>query len=256
MLLIPISIFKYLRIARVGNLVLAIVRMLVQLFLIGLYLEFIFELDNIFLNLGWIFIMILITNYTVLTQSGLNKRKFILFVMPTYLVSLIVIFSSLLIVFDASTLFSAKYFIPISGMILGNILRGNVVALERFYSEIRDKYNDYIHLITLGATFYEAIKPFVRKAFTAAVGPQIASIATMGIVALPGMMTGQILGGISPIIAVKYQVILMVSIFVTMSISVFLSVYSSARVSFDEFGRIRDDIFIVGGGKKKKKKIK
>lgn len=252
MLLIPITIFKYLRIARVGNLVFAIIRMLVQLFLIGLYLEFIFELDNIFLNFGWIFIMILITNLTVLNQTGLIKRKFLLFIMPAYLISLTIIFSSLLIVFDTETLFSARYFIPLSGMILGNILRGNVVALERFYSEIKDKYNDYIHLVSLGATFYEAIKPFVRKSFTAAVGPQIASIATMGIVALPGMMTGQILGGISPIVAVKYQVILMVSIFVTMSISVFLSVYSSARVSFDEFGRIRDDIFVAGGKKKKK----
>ena len=78
----------------------------------------------------------------------------------------------------------------------------------------------------------------------------------MGIVALPGMMTGQILGGISPIIAVKYQVILMISIFVTMSISVFLSLYSSAKVSFDEFGRIREDIFIEGKKRKGRKKAK
>jgi len=253
MLLIPISIFKYLRIARVGNLVLAIIRMLIQLFLIGLYLEYIFEINNIFINIGWIVIMILITNFTVLTQSRLVKRKFILYIMPAYLISLTVIFLSLLIVFKVETLFSAMYFIPLSGMILGNILRGNVVALERFYSEIKDKYNDYIHLVSLGATFYEAIKPFVRKSFMAAVGPQIASIATMGIVALPGMMTGQILGGISPIIAVKYQVILMISIFVTMSISVFLSLYSSARVSFDKFGRIRDDIFVTGKQKNRKK---
>ncbi len=254
MLLIPITIYKYLRITKITNLVFAIFRMLIQLFLIGLYLELIFELDNAFLNFGWIFIMIIITNFTVLTQSGLIKRKFILYIMPAYFISLIVIFTSLLIVFDFETLFSAKYFIPLSGMILGNILRGNVVALERFYSEIKDKYNDYIHLVSLGASFYEAIKPFVRKSFTAAVGPQIASIATMGIVALPGMMTGQILGGISPIIAVKYQVILMISIFVTMSISVFLSLYSSAKVSFDEFGRIREDIFVEGKKRKSRKR--
>ena len=156
--------------------------------------------------------------------------------MPAYFISLIVIFTSLLIVFDFETLFSAKYFIPLSGMILGNILRGNVVALERFYSEIKDKYNDYIHLVSLGASFYEAIKPFVRKSFTAAVGPQIASIATMGIVALPGMMTGQILGGSAPTTAIKYQILIMIAIFAAVSISVYLAMKLLILKLFNHYG--------------------
>jgi len=125
-------------------------------------------------------------------------------------------------------------------MVLGNILRSNVIGLDRFYSELGRREHEYIHYIFLGASFKEAVKPFLREAFKAAVTPQIATLATIGLVALPGMMTGQILGGSSPSVAIKYQIMIMIAIFVSVSISTFLSIYFSTKLSFDKFGRLEN----------------
>jgi putative ABC transport system permease protein len=66
----------------------------------------------------------------------------------------------------------------------------------------------------------------------------------MGLVALPGMMTGQILGGSSPAVAIKYQLMIMVAIFLTSSLSSFLVIMVSSLKSFDAYGRLNKDIFL------------
>jgi putative ABC transport system permease protein len=98
--------------------------------------------------------------------------------------------------------------------------------------------------VSMGATRREAIRPFVREACKAAFGPQLATVSTMGLVSLPGMMTGQILGGSSPAVAIKYQLMIMVAIFLTSSLSSFLAVMVSTRKSFDHYGRLNREMFL------------
>jgi putative ABC transport system permease protein len=129
-------------------------------------------------------------------------------------------------------------------MILGNILRSNIVALERFYSAMAAEQDAVIHAFMAGATRLEAVRPFLKPAVQGAIAPHIAVVATMGLVSLPGMMTGQILGGALPEDAVAYQVMIMVAIVFTASLSTILALLFSLPRAFDRQQRLRGGLFL------------
>lgn len=242
-LIFPVAIFRFLRLRLTTELLISMVRMAVQLGLVALYLEYIFRLDNFAVNAAWILVMIVVATGSILRQGGLSWRKCLWTVLPAHLLTSVLVLAGFLLVFDLATLTSARYLVPLMGMVLGNILRSNVVALDRFFSELRAGEDMHIQYLTLGASPSEAVRPFVRNAFRAAVGPQLGTIATMGIVSLPGMMTGQILGGSSPAVAIGYQIMIMIAIFTAATVSVFLVVHFVRRVAFDPYGRIDPSIF-------------
>ncbi len=98
-------------------------------------------------------------------------------------------------------------------------------------------------LLSLGANQQEALLPYFRDAMLAAMRPFLANMATMGIVSLPGMMTGQILGGAAPQTAIKYQIAIVLAIFAALTISVSLSIYFSSRRAFDDYGILKPGLF-------------
>jgi putative ABC transport system permease protein len=217
--------------------------MVIQLGFVGIYLGYIFKLNNHLINVFWIFIMMVVANHAILKQSGLKWRFFFFHTIPALLIGMSVNFLSLLILFDPQTLLSSRYFIPIGGMVMGNILRGNIISLDRFYHSLFSRMDEYVYYIGLGATRNEALKPFMAESMRSAISPYIATMATIGLVSLPGMMTGQILGGASPIVAIQYQILIMISIFFTSSISMFLGIFFSIRVAFDPFHRLQERLF-------------
>ena len=140
--------------------------------------------------------------------------------------------------------FDARYIIPIFGMTLGNCMRGNVLTLERFYSTIRENEKEFLTRQMLGATLLEAIQPYLIRSLRGALAPMLATMATMGIVSLPGMMTGQILGGSSPMTAIKYQIAIMVCIFTVTVIGALLNILLSIPKGFDKYHMLRQEIFV------------
>lgn len=240
---IPILFFRILKLKLTKELIISIIRMVGQLTLVALYLEYIFKINNPLINFAWVLLMIIVANFAVIKQGGLNIGKIFFYTFPAYLLTAAVIFISLIFLFNFEILLSARYLIPLIGMVLGNILRSNVVGLDRFYSELDKREHEYIHYISLGAKPVEAVKPFLREAFRAAAAPQIATMSTIGLVSLPGMMTGQILGGSSPVTAIKYQIVIMTAIFVAVTISVYFAIYFSQKAAFDEFNRLDRSIY-------------
>ena len=97
---------------------------------------------------------------------------------------------------------------------------------------------------SLGASQYEALLPYLRESVQLALKPTLAAMATMGIVALPGMMTGVILGGASPEVAIKYQIMIMIAIVVSTIMSVVLTILMTLRVCFNRYGVLRQNVFI------------
>ena len=221
-----------------------ILRMTIQLSLVGIYLKVLFDLNNPWLNGLWILIMLMVADFTILRRAGIKARYFalatftaigssILFA-TTYLVALVI---------QPEHVYDARYVVPLAGMILGNCLQGNVIALERFYSALRKNENEYTTYLMLGATRWEAVRPYFREAVKAAINPTIAGMATMGLVSLPGMMTGQILGGSEPWLAVKYQIAIMICIFTSSTIASIINLKLSVNIAFNEFDVLKDEIF-------------
>lgn len=223
----------------------SIFRMCVQLSFVGVYLEFLFKYNSPILNIIYLLIMISIACQSILKASNLKVLKFFI---PVFF-SLLIPFTIILFFFNAvvariDNLFEAKYMIPIGGMLLGNCLRSIIIGLNNFYSGIKKDEKVYIYSLSLFYSRIPALKPYFKESIIASITPTIASMATIGLVSLPGMMTGQILGGSIPIVAIKYQIAIMLCIFYTEYFSTILSVLFSLKVGFNELDVLNQDIFI------------
>jgi len=221
----------------------SILRMSIQLALVGICLKMLFDLNNPWLNGLWILIMLLVADLSILRRAGLKVRYFALATFTAIASSILFSTSYLVIlVIQPAHYYDARYIVPLAGMILGNCLQGNVIALERFYSALRKNENEYTTYLMLGATRWEAVRPYFRDAVKAAINPTIASMATMGLVSLPGMMTGQILGGSEPWLAVKYQIAIMICIFTSTTIASIINLKLSLTIAFDAFDVLKNEM--------------
>jgi len=245
--LLPVFyINRYLKIAINKSVSTSIIRMCIQLGLVGVYLEFLFKWNSPVLNTVYLLIMITIACQSIIRSCRLKLK---LFFLPVFF-SLLIPFTTILLFFNGvviklENLFDAKYLIPIGGMLLGNSLRSIIIGLTNFYSEIKKNEKVYLYSISLFNNRLHALKPYFIQSFSAAITPIIASMATIGLVSLPGMMTGQILGGSIPFVAIKYQIAIMLSIFYTEYFSTMLAVIFSLKVGFNELDILNKDIFSI-----------
>ena len=194
LLTIPLIISYKMKLQIIGRTINSVTRMTIQLFLVGIFLTFIFDLNSWILNLTWVLGMVIVASYTTVRNVELKMKILFLPVILSFTIanlSMLLYFSKF--VLDLENLLEARYLIPIGGMILGNSLSGNVVGIGEFYADIRRNENRYLYNLSLGASRYEALLPYIRKCLRSAVRPTLANIATAGVVFLPGMMTGQIL---------------------------------------------------------------
>ena len=234
---IPAYSLYYFRTGLVRDTFVAAGRMVLQLFFIGFYLEYLFEWNNVWINILWVIIMVGVASYTVLKRTRLSQKRLFLSVSVAFFFSIVILDLYFLgVVVRLEHLFDARYFVPISGMLLGNMLSTNVMALNTFYSGVEREKQLFQYLLGNGATLSEALAPFMREALIKSFNPALASMSVMGLIALPGTMTGQILGGSSPNVAIKYQITIMVTTFASTLISVLLTLWISRKQSFDEFG--------------------
>ncbi|MEI8203831.1 MAG: ABC transporter permease [Bacteroidota bacterium] len=240
LLIIPLIAFYYYKTGLVIDSLISIARMAVQLFLVGLYLEYLFKLNNIFVNIGWVIVMITTATFSVIKRSGLKYRLFFVPVFVAIFFSLMVVdVYFILVVVRLDNMFTAMYFIPLTGMLIGNCLQGNIIALSSYYNRLKTEQLLYRWSIANGASRGEALRNYMRDALKKSLNPSIATMAVIGLVSLPGMMTGQILGGSMPSVAIKYQIMIMISIFVAMLLSVFVSIKLANRFVFDEYDNLK-----------------
>jgi putative ABC transport system permease protein len=103
--------------------------------------------------------------------------------------------------------YDPQYIIPIAGMILGSAMTSAALAGDRLQGDLRVRADEVEAMLALGFSGREAVQPMARTALRAAMIPTVNGMMTVGIVQLPGMMTGQILAGSSPLLAIKYQLV-------------------------------------------------
>ncbi|WEM44576.1 ABC transporter permease (plasmid) [Photobacterium sp. DA100] len=236
--LIPLGLFQRWEFGLSKTLISAVLRMTLQLSIVGIYLQTLFAFQNPWLNTLWLSVMVIVAGFSICRRAGVPPKSVLPAVLSGHVVALLVVLPLLLAgVIQAEPWWQAQYLIPVAGMLLGNCLAANVLALERWYSSLKDKQDEYQFYLALGAPKPE--QPFIRTAVKAALAPQLASMTTLGIVSLPGMMTGQILGGTEPLLAVKYQLVIMVAIFISATLSVTTTLTVASRTAFDCYGQLR-----------------
>jgi putative ABC transport system permease protein len=200
-----------LRLRMEWSLLLASVRTVVQLLLIGFVLKWVFQVDRWYVVIALGLVMTLIAGYTAISRS---RRRFpgmwIDAVVSVWASSWIVTAFALLAVFRGIPhWWQPQYAIPLLGMVLGNSLNGISVGVTTLTESLTTRRSEVETLLSLGATRWEAARGPIQHAVRTGMIPIINSMMVVGIVSLPGMMTGQLLSGADPIEAVKYQIVIM-----------------------------------------------
>ncbi len=188
-----------------GNAVHAILRMLIQLLLVGYFLTYIFASDSAWMVFGILMLMVLVSSWIALGSVKENrlilyKYAFISIALGGGLVFVIITQG----VLQMDKWYSPLYTIPIAGMVFANSMNCVSLAAERIHSEM-----------SRGVEYLDAR----RMALQTSLIPITNSLFAVGVVSLPGMMTGQILSGVSPLIAARYQIMVMCMIFAASGIS-------------------------------------
>jgi putative ABC transport system permease protein len=244
-LIIPAAILWWFKTGLNKQLAIATLRMTLQLLFVGYYLEYLFEYDSAWVNTAWIMIMVVVADFATIDRSNLNRSWSLILPIfgATFFGIILINLFFLELVIQLPTFLEAQYAIPITGMVLGNCLRSNVIGINDFYYNLKDNKERYQFFLACGATRSEALRPFFRQALQKSANPTLASMATIGLVSLPGMMTGQILSGSSPMTAIQYQIMIMLAIFSGTILSVYLAILFSNRFVFFDNDMIDPSIF-------------
>lgn len=241
LLLIPIYYIWRYETKLVKAICVGAVRMVVQMLFIGVYLRYLFEWDNPIVNLLWVCVMVFIATETALSRTKVRRGVLMMPLIVGFIVASILVGLYFLgIVLGLNNVFSAQYFIPIMGILLGNMLTVNVIAVGTFYSTLQREQNLYYFLLGNGASRSDALQPFVRQAIVKSFSPTLANMAVMGLVSLPGTMIGQILGGSTPDVAIKYQIMIVVITMSASMLSLIMAISLSSKRAFDGYGRLKN----------------
>ena len=186
------------------------VRTFAQLFLMGYVLTFIFRIENLWLTLGIFVVMAVSASFII---RGRVKEKDVPYMLPTFMTMFVSYFITALfvtgLIVGVAPWWEPRYFIPIGGMVIGNSMSALAIALERLFREMRQQKGLIETRLCLGANYREASSEMFRNAVSAGMIPSINAMMGVGLVFIPGMMSGQILAGADPLQAIRYQIVIM-----------------------------------------------
>jgi putative ABC transport system permease protein len=226
------------------RLAVAALRMVVQLTLVGLVLKALFTASSPWLTTLAALVMVAFAGREAMARQDRSFAGFWSYGIGTSamcVAALLVTLFALTTQFDERPWYDARYALPLLGMILGNTMNGVSLALDRLVSEAHGGRLAIEARLALGASAQTAMEEARRKSVRAGMIPSINSMAATGLVALPGMMTGQILAGVDPVEAVKYQLLVMFLIGGGTALGVFAAVIAGARRLTDARHRLRLD---------------
>lgn len=241
LILLSIALLRFAGAGQERALLVASLRMVLQLLLVGYTLHLVFAIESPLPVLAVLLVMGGLAVHTVVSRIRRNMPHLYRTVSTALLVGCggsTLYFCNLVIGFEPW--YDPRYLIPLSGMIIGNSMTGASLAAERLAEEIQARRDEVETALCLGASARQACSEAMKNAFNAALIPTVNAMAAMGIVFLPGMMTGQILSGTEPMIAVKYQIGIMCVITGSVAATSFLILWQGYRSFFTPHDQLKD----------------
>jgi putative ABC transport system permease protein len=240
LLLVAGCVSLALRLGLERRLALAGLRTVVQLLLVGYVLEFVFGLGYLLAVLGMALVMIAAAGRSAVKRSSRSFPGAIPRAWLTLTISGLLTTTAVTgLVVSVAPWYEPRYFIPLLGMVLGNSLTGISLCLDSVLEVLGDRRAEVEMELAHGATSWEAARYPLQESVRRGMIPIINSMMVVGIVSLPGMMTGQILAGASPLEAVKYQIVIMFMIAGSTSLSCIMMALLVYRRLFNSRHQLR-----------------
>ncbi len=233
------------RLGQVRPMIVASVRLVVQLWLLGIVLKAIFRAESAWVVLVTVGVMLAVAAHTVGTRQPKHRwqiRLESLAAMGLAIAATMAVCVRLALHLDPW--YSASTFIPLFGMILGNSVSGVSLAAERLAADLKADRDLVEQRLALGATSRQAAMPALRAAVRSALTPVLNNMMIAGIVAIPGMTTGQLLAGADVLEALRYQVLVYFGITGTAALSALIMLELRMRRYFTKAHQLRETEFI------------
>lgn len=240
-LLILLAIIRKERLGHEWEIILSSVRMTIQLILVGFVLTYIFDNPNMWFSLIALLLMLtfaVINTFQRVGDVAIDMKKIVAIAMFTGTGITILFF--ILLVFRVEPWFQPQYFIPIAGMMIGNSMTGITLGIDGLLTGMKDNRPVIENALMLGGKPSLIMREITGRAFYQALLPTINSMMGMGIVFLPGMMTGQILAGAEPLAAIKYQIAMMLGIMGSVTLTVYMVIKWSSQTFFNHRGQLKE----------------
>ncbi|MCI1983336.1 MAG: ABC transporter permease [Bifidobacteriaceae bacterium] len=207
------AISGLLHLGLVKSMVISTARSLLQLLAMGLIIRFVIQQNNWMLVVALLVIMLFAAVQITLARAhGIPKGL----ALPVFLTLTVVMLLMVCLVTELmlrpQPWYAPQLVIPVTGMMLGNAVSAIALALSRYFEDMHERADDIEMLLALGATPYEAARPSILSSVRLGLIPTISTLASSGIVLIPGMMAGQVIAGADPLNAAEYQFVVLASL--------------------------------------------
>lgn len=205
-----LALIKWWRVGLEKTILIGTVRTFVQLSIMGYVLTWFFGQEHWLFMIGLILAMILIASFEGYRRQEVKVPGYFSIVVFSMSLTVVLILGTILgFILDVKPWYMPYAMIPIAGMIIGNGLNSLTLTTNRLVSELHHREDEIELFLSLGAPPRAAVEEAMRESVKAALIPNINALMMVGLVQIPGVMTGQILAGVDPLIAVKYQIMIM-----------------------------------------------
>lgn len=217
-----------------------LLRVIITLVLTGAYMHYLFEINNVWLNIAWLLIVTAAAALTTLREARIGGLKLLLPLTAGMGAGTVV--AGLLFLACAGLLRQlpdARCIVPVAGLLIATMTATCMKGMGSYHRSLAEDISKYNFLIGNGATHGEAIAPFVRKALESGLRPMTEGTAIMQLVTMPAMM-GMILGGYPPVTAMKCQLLILIAAILSTVTAISLTIWLADNILFDNFGRRRN----------------
>jgi len=222
----------------------AAARMVVQLVAIGYLLRLVFTLHNPAATVAVVLVMAMVAAREIAVRP---ERRFkgadglILSASGVAIATVATVALALLTAIRPHPWYEARYAISLAGIVLGSVLNSGSLALDNLLTAVTRERPSIEAQLGLGESFHDATRTLVRQAIRRGIMPTVNQMSAAGVITLPGIMTGQILAGLDPLEAVKYQILLMFLLAGASGLSAAIIAYLALRRLTDDRQRLRLD---------------
>lgn len=226
------------------TLIIATIRSVIQLSIIGYVITFVFKQNNLYWVIAY-FILMLVTATSESSQRQKKRlRRFLGVAINSFAIgssTLVVTLITLFFIIHNKPWYFPQYAIPLAGIVLGNAMNSVALSINNLNKNVSDQYMMINQRLALGQTYQQAISDLRREAMHTGMIPIINGMMAAGIVSLPGMMSGQLLAGVAPVHAAFYQILIMFMLAAGSGFANMIALSLYSKQLFDNRERLRLD---------------
>jgi putative ABC transport system permease protein len=238
---VAVGLSAWQRLGLSRTLLVATFRTVAQLFAVGFFLSIVFTLRSPGAVLLVLFVMLTVAALTARNRIGKDLPRIVFWLWGAILTSAVLTISYVnLAVLQPELWYDPRYLIPMTGIVFGNAMNAAAITGERLVSVLRHRRNEIETHLSLGATPTQAIAHHRREAIKAGLIPTINAMMVVGIVTLPGIITGQLMSGVDPLNAALYQMLIMFMLAFSTLVSALIVSLGIQRQFFNQAAQLLD----------------